>query len=505
MLQTVAADLVPAVEGIGLSRSYGGVRALNNATFSALPGEVHALVGENGAGKSTLIKVLGGRVRPESGTVRVMGENMSFAGPHDAHRAGAWTVFQELTLLPAMTVAENLLFGRPVRNRFKLIDRAGTERAADALLNGLGITYIDPRALVEDISLAERQVVEIARAITQDAKILFLDEPTSSLVEREVEWLFRQIRRLRAAGTSIVFTSHRWHEIRNIADRITVFRAGREVGTYTELDEDHAVTLMTDRRVDALYPARSLLLAPTPTLEVKGLAGTGISGVSLTLHKGEILGVGGLAGHGHRELFFMLFGAARAAGGTVTLNGRPVRLRRPRAAIRAGIALVPEDRKSEGLLLSIGIRENLTLSVLRRVSRFGVIGRRREQALCRQMVDRLRIRSGGLGAPVGTLSGGNQQKVLLGRWLLTDCQILLLYDVTRGVDVATKHEIYDLMMRLAGQGKAILFYSSEAEELAHLAHRVLVLREGRVAAELSGAALTAERIVAASVRDHHAV
>jgi ribose transport system ATP-binding protein len=499
------AGLVPAVEGIGLSRSYGGVRALNNAMFSALPGEVHALVGENGAGKSTLIKILGGRVRAETGTVRIMGEKMSFSSPHEAHRVGARTVFQELTLLPWMTVAENLLLGRPVRNRLALIDRAGTERAADEMLGVLGVTHIDPRALVEDISLAERQVVEIVRAITQDAKILFLDEPTSSLVEREVEWLFGQIRRLRAAGTSVVFTSHRWHEIRNIADRITVFRAGKEVGTYTELDEDHAVTLMTDRRVDAHYPARSVLRAPTPALEVKGLIGVGVTGASLTLHKGEVLGMGGLAGHGHRELFFMLFGAARATGGTVMLEGRPVRLSNPRAAIRAGIALVPEDRKSEGLLLSIGVRENLTLAILRRVSRCGVIGKRQEQALCRHMSDRLKIRAAGLGSRVGALSGGNQQKVLLGRWLLADCRILLFYDVTRGVDVATKHEIYDLMMRLAGQGKAILFYSSEAEELAHLAHRVLVMREGRIAAELSGEALTAERIVAAAVRDHHAV
>ena len=274
MLQVAAtAGVTPAVEGIGLSRSYGGVRALSNATFRALPGEVHALVGENGAGKSTLIKILGGRVRAEAGVIRVMGTQMSFSGPHDAHRVGAWTVFQELTLLPWMSVAENLLLGRPVRNRLGLIDRAGTERAADEMLRALGIKHIDPRALVEDISLAERQIVEIIRAITQDAKILFLDEPTSSLVEREVEWLFGQIRRLRAAGTSIVFTSHRWHEIRNIADRITVFRAGREVGTYAELDEDHAVTLMTDRRVDALYPARSVVPAAArqaPRLRSRG-------------------------------------------------------------------------------------------------------------------------------------------------------------------------------------------------------------------------------------------
>jgi ribose transport system ATP-binding protein len=499
-----AAGPVPAVEGVGLSRSYGGVHALNDASFAALPGEVHALVGENGAGKSTLIKILGGRVSPQKGTVRIGGQPVSFSGPHDAHRAGAWTVFQELTLLPWMTVAENLLLGHERRGRLGLIDRAATERAAGALLAELGIAHIDPLALVEEISLAERQLIEIVRAISQAPRILFLDEPTSSLVEREVAWLFGQIRRLRDAGTSIVFTSHRWTEVLNIADRITVFRAGREVGTFTELAEDEAVRLMTDRQVGTLYPARRLPESPQAMLEVSDLAGQGVHGASLTLHKGEILGVGGLAGHGHRELFFMLFGALRAASGTVRVDGKPVRLHSPRAAMRAGrgIALVPEDRKAEGLLLSLTVRDNLTLSILKRISRFGVIMPGAEQAICSDMVGRLKVRASGLASRVGALSGGNQQKVLLGRWLLADCHVLLFYDVTRGVDVATKHEIYDLMMRLADQGRAVLFYSSEAEELAHLAHRVLVMREGRIAAELRGEDLSAEAIVAAAMRDH---
>ena len=496
----------PAVEGVGLGRSYGGVRALRDADFSAVAGEVHALVGENGAGKSTLIKVLGGRVRPDTGIMRIKGRDVSLASPHAAHALGAWTVFQELTLLPWMTVAENLLLGREPRSRLGLIDRAATERAAEATLGLLGIHHIDPLALVEDISLAERQIIEIVRAITQNPEILFLDEPTSSLVEREVEWLFGQIRRLRAAGTCVIFTSHRWNEISNIADRITVFRAGTGVGTFTEIDESEAVTLMTGQRVDALYPKPPESVRPAPALQVAALAGPGVAGVSFALNKGEILGVGGLAGHGHRELFFMLFGALRAASGTVKEDGKPVRITSPRAAIRTGtgIALVPEDRKSEGLLLAMSVRDNLTLSILHRIARAGVIRQGAEQGLCRRIVDQLKVRTSGLSSRVGALSGGNQQKVLLGRWLLADCHTLLLYDVTRGVDVATKHEIYELMVRLAAEGRAILFYSSDAEELAHLSHRVLVMREGRIAAELPAAGLTAEDVVAAAVRDSRA-
>ena len=496
----------PAVEGISLSRAFGGVQALQDASFSVVAGEVHALVGENGAGKSTLIKILGGRLRADVGEVRIAGRAVQLASPHDAHRLGAWTVFQELTLLPAMSVAENLLLGREPRGRFGLIDRRATGRAAEAMLAENGIHHVDPLALIEDIPLAERQTVEIVRAITQNPAILFLDEPTSSLVEREVEWLFGQIRRLRAAGTAIVFTSHRWGEITSIADRITVCRGGTDVGVFREIAEDEAVALMTGRRVGTIYPQRPAAPTTGDALRVRDLVGEGVHGVSLAARGGEILGVGGLAGHGHRELFLMLFGAQRPISGEIVLDGRTVRLRSPRRAIRTGpgIALVPEDRKTEGLLLSMSVRDNLSLTILPRIAAAGVIRHGAERGLCGTMMDRLKIRAAGLGIRVGALSGGNQQKVLLGRWLLADCRLMLLYDVTRGVDVATKHEIYELMLRLAGEGRTILFYSSDAEELAHLAHRVLVLREGRVAAELPGEGLTAEHIVAAAVRDHAA-
>ena len=493
-------DAPPAIEGVRLVKAFGGVQALDEASFSSTAGEVHALVGENGAGKSTLIKLFGGRLRPDAGEIRVRGEAITLSGPHAAHERGIWTVFQELTLFPWMTVGENLLLGREPRSRLGLIHRKRLAEEADSMLAGLDIRHIDPRALVADLSLAERQVLEIVRVMIQDPEMVLFDEPTSSLGEHEVEWLFGLIDGLRARNKCIIFTSHRWNEITNIADRITIFRNGAEVGTFTEIPEGEAVTLMTGNQLDAFFP-RLPDRAETPAvLEAKNVTGEGISDVSLTLHASEILGVGGLAGHGHRELFLHLFGA-HAASGEISIEGKPVRIRNPRVAVRQGIALVPEDRKTEGLLLPMSVKVNLTLPVLGGLSSLGMIKAAGERQTASAMVQRLQIRTPGLGNAVGQLSGGNQQKVLLGRWLIANSRILLLYDVTRGVDVATKHEIYELMIRLAGEGRAILLYSSDAEELAHLCHRVLVMREGRIAAELPSQGLTAEAIVAAAVRE----
>ncbi len=510
-----AATGVAAVAARTLNKTFGGVQALRAASFAAHAGEVHALVGENGAGKSTLIKILGGRFPPDSGTILLDGEPVRFSGPADATRRGIGTVFQELTLLPWLTVAENLLFGREPRGAGGLIRRASLATDAEAVLARLGISHIDPRAQVAEISLSERQIVEIARVVTKKPRILFLDEPTSSLVEREVAWLFERIRELRALGTAIVFTSHRWNEITSIADRITIYRNGSEVGTFTEIEEGEAITLMTGRRVDALYPKLPLLSAGAKDMlalteaTIPGLAtpiGQPASDLSFHLRAGEILGIGGLAGQGHRELFLGLFGAPPLARGKIAVGGKPLRIHRPSHAINAGlgIALVPEDRKTEGLLLPLSVRYNLTLPILRRISRVGVIRAPTEGRMSREIITALGVRTPSAAQRVGALSGGNQQKVLVGRWLLAESRILLLYDVTRGVDVATRHEIYDLIMRLAGEERAILLYSSDTEELAHLCHRVLVLRDGRVAAELVPPVLTAEAIVSASMRQARA-
>ncbi len=492
-----------AVEARRISKSFGGVRALEQAAFAADAGEVHALVGENGAGKSTLIKILGGRLQPDSGSIRVGGRDVVLAGPQDAHGLATWTVFQELTLLPWMTVAENLMLGREPRAWLGLIGRNRMEAQAEAMLAGLGVDTIDPLAVVEDLSLAQRQIVEIVRALSHAPDILLLDEPTSSLVEHEVLWLFGQIADLRKRGGCVIFTSHRWGEISSIADRITVFRNGQHVGTFTTLSESEAVTLMTGEQIETLYPKLPDRPRAVEALEVRDLVGPRVKSISFAMRRGEILGIGGLAGHGHRELFFMLFGAERVSSGSIAVAGRKVSIGTPRDAVRrrTGIALVPEDRKTEGLLLTMTVRDNLTLAILRRIARFGVLRQRLERRLARDMATQLNIRTPNLSSRTGALSGGNQQKVLVGRWLLAEPNILLFYDVTRGVDIATKHELYELMMRLAAEGRSILFYSSDTEELAHLCHRVLVMREGTIAAELIAPDITAERVVAAAIRD----
>jgi ribose transport system ATP-binding protein len=335
----------------------------------------------------------------------------------------------------------------------------------------------------------------------REPDVLFLDEPTSALSKREVEWLFALVRKLRDDGTCVIFTSHRWSEVTDIADRITLFRNGTDVGTHEEIGEAEAVKAMTGRDVSTAYPEPSSA-GDDVLLEVRALAAPGLDDVSLTVHAGEIVGVGGLEGQGQRELFSALFGLERPTAGEVCVDGRTLRLRSPRDAIRAGLAFIPQDRAAEGLLLPMSVRDNLTLPILGRVSHAGVINFPRERGLVDRMARRLAIDGGRVTQPVGNLSGGNQQKALLGRWLLAESRVLLLYDVTRGVDVATKHDIYDLILELAGEGRAVLLYSSDTEEIAHLCHRVVVMREGALAEELEGPDLDAEEIIGAAFHEH---
>lgn len=501
--KSVSREASPAIDGEGISRSFGGVWALNEASFSASMGEIHGLVGENGAGKSTLIKILSGVLAPDSGTLRVKGQEVELNSPQDAQALGVGTVFQELTLLPFMTVAENLLLRREPKGFAGLIKRRELAVQAEKALSELGIEHIDPLELVENLPLAQQQIIEIARVVIREPEILFMDEPTSALAGREVEWLFGLLKRLREDGKCVIFTSHRWKEM-DIADRITIFRDGTHVGTHEEISEANVVTEMTGRTVDTMYPEIKALKDEEPVMEVRGLSGAVLSDVSFTLNRGEILGVGGLDGQGQRELFLSLFGAPGASEGEILVGGEQKKIRRPSDAIRAGmgIALVPEDRKSEGLLLPMSVRDNLTLPILKKVSTGGVINAGRERDLVRQMFERLQIRARSTDQTVNTLSGGNQQKALIGRWLLADTRILLFYDVTRGVDVATKHDVYELMLRLVDEGRSILFYSSDTDEVANLSHRVLVMREGAIAAELQGPGVDPEKLVAAAMRDN---
>ncbi|HEU5417979.1 MAG TPA: sugar ABC transporter ATP-binding protein [Streptosporangiaceae bacterium] len=493
------------LEAAGISKSFGAVQALADGSLELRRAEVHALVGENGAGKSTLIKVLSGVTRADGGEVRVDGRPVRLDSPSAARRLGLGTVFQELSLLPWMTVAENLLIDQLPRGRAGLVRRRSLPSEAEKVLAHFGIETIDPREIPERLSLAERQVVEIVRALHRRPRILFLDEATASLPKHQVDWLFETIDRERSAGCCVVFTSHRWKEVEQIADRITVFRNGRKVATRPSLNESEAVTLMTGRRVGEIYPPRPRAQPDAPALlEVEDLHADGVDGVSFSLRRGEVLGIGGLAGQGQRELFLSLYGVRRPGGGKITVGGREQRIRRPADAIRAhiGIALVPEDRKGEGLLLPLPIRDNLTLPILRRLSTGGLVRRADERKLVEGLMDQLQI--GGGRRPteaVETLSGGNQQKVLVGRWLLAESEILLFYDVTRGVDVATKHDLYELIASLAAEGRGILLYSSDTDEIAHLCERVLVMREGRVARQLTGAEVDTEKIVAASVME----
>lgn len=493
--------IIPAIEARSLAKYYGAVRAVEEANFSANFGEVHALVGENGAGKSTLIKVLCGMAQPDRGEIRVRGQAIAVSDPMHARRLGIGTVFQELTLMPWMTVAENLLINDPPRGPSKLIRRGKLPEKASQILERYGIPWIDPRMLSVNLSVADRQLIEIVRVLQRRPEILFLDEPTAALSEAQVQWLFEKVRQQREDGACVIFTSHRWREVEDLADRITAFRDGHDVGTRERLSEEEAVQLMTGKAIERSFPTPPPVPSADPLLHVENLEGEGLHGVSFDLRPGEILGVGGLAGQGQRELFLSLFGAKKTTGGTIRIEGTRRRIRRPLDAIRSGmgIALVPEDRKAEGLLLSMNVRDNLSLASLRSVSRFGLIRWRAEQSEVEKVIRGLSIKSAAPSVdPVGALSGGNQQKVLIGRWLMTDARVLLLYDVTRGVDVTTKQEIYDLIVAQAAAGKAMLVFSSETEELARLSHRVIVLREGRVNAELSGDDLSAERIVAAA-------
>jgi galactofuranose transport system ATP-binding protein len=482
----------PVVQMQGIEVGFPGVKALDRVDFRLLPGEVHALMGENGAGKSTLIKALTGVYAVDAGTITVRGRQEVFAGPSAAQAAGIATVYQEVNLCPNLTVAENILLGREPR-RFGRIDRRAMRRRAVEVLGRLNLD-LDPDSTLADHPLAVQQLVAIARAVDVDAAVLILDEPTSSLDASEVRELFRVVRGLRDAGVAVLFVSHFLEQVYEIADRATILRNGRLVGEYeiAALPRLEMVSKMVGHELAALEDLEretpdgtGAQAQAAPFLAARGLGRTGaIAPADLTVHPGEVVGLGGLLGSGRTELARLLFGADRADSGTVEVAGRPVRLRSPLAAIAANIAFSSEDRKGEGVIDDLTVRENIVLALQARRGWARRLPRRATDELVDRWISALDIRPADPDALIRNLSGGNQQKCLLARWLITEPRLLILDEPTRGIDIGAKAQIQKLVAELAGDGMAVVFISAELEEVLRLSDRVAVLKDRHKIAEL---------------------
>jgi ribose transport system ATP-binding protein len=490
----------PALQLDGIRKAYPGVLALDGVDLDVRRGEVHVLLGENGAGKSTLVKVVAGAVRPDAGRVLVGGAPAALRGPRDARALGVAVVHQELALVPGLTAGENVFLGREPRRLPGVVDRRATHARAQAILDGLG-AGVRADAPVARLSLARRQLVEIARALALDARVLVLDEPTSALGEREAAALLDAVRALAARGVGVVYISHRLDELFAVGDRVTVLRDGRRVATHDvrAVDRARLVHEMADRPVAEAAP-RPAAPRGAELLRVEGLTRRGaLHDVSFALHAGEVVALAGLVGAGRTEVARALVGLDPVDAGRVVVRGRARRIRSPRQALRAGLALVPEDRKRQGIVPGRPIRENVALAALRALARLGVVRRAAERALAERHAGALRVRAASVEQAVGTLSGGNQQKVVLARWLAARAEVLILDEPTRGIDVAAREELYALVGRLAAGGAAILLVSSELPEVVRLADRVLVMRAGRVAGEFARGEATPAALLACAV------
>jgi ribose transport system ATP-binding protein len=501
---------VALVEMADVHKRFGGVVALAGASLSAEAGELHALIGPNGSGKSTLNKTLTGVVAPDRAEIKVDGRPVAFRGPQEAQAVGISAVYQELSLVGDLTVAENVGLGvEPTRLGF--LDRDEQRRRVHQVLERFASAFEGRLPLdrpVASLTSAERQIVEIGKAIARNPRILVLDEATASLHQAQVQVLFEVVRELRDRGVLVIFTSHRLDEVFALCERATVLRGGKNVRTVdlTRTTESELVTMMLGHALEQPERPRPQEIAARPAvLEVHDLTTARLRGISFQLREGEILGVGGLVGQGQSELLSALFGAARVRGGEIRLNGSPVRLHGPRQAARAGIALIPGDRAREGLFGRRPILENLTLPSAARRTLAGILRNDRERRAAGEAVRRLRIKLRRLEDAVSTLSGGNQQKVVVGKWLLTEPRIVLMDDPTKGIDVAAKEELYESMRSLADLGVGILFHSTDNLELVEYCARVLVLFEGRVVATLEGDDLTEDRLLSASMRVDQAV
>jgi ABC-type sugar transport system ATPase subunit len=497
---TVASDpqQPPALEMLGISKSFPGVRALTDVDLRVLPGRVHAIVGENGAGKSTLMKILAGVHQPDTGTLTVGGHDVVIGSPIDAQRIGIGMVYQELNLVPDLNVAENICLGRMPR-RLGLLDRAAMQRTATTALADLD-AQVHWSTRVGDLTVSQQQLVEICKVYSARPEIVVLDEPTSSLSEHESQVLFDVVRRMRDRGISVIYISHRLREVLDIADDVTVLRDGHRIESrpVEGLTPADMIRLMVGRDLTEVFPKRHVELGET-VLEVRGLRRDGVfADIDLDVRRGEIVGLAGLVGSGRTEVARALFGLDRADAGVVVVDGEPVDVRRPGHAVAAGIAYVPEDRKADGIVPALSVRDNLSLASLRRRSSAGVVNGRGETALAVEHIASLGVSPAAPERRIDTLSGGNQQKVVLGKWLATEPNVLILDEPTRGVDVGAKADIHRIIGDLAASGVGILLISSELPEVLAVSDRVLVLHEGRVTAELAAADATEAAVMHAA-------
>ncbi|NJP41149.1 sugar ABC transporter ATP-binding protein [Oscillospiraceae bacterium HV4-5-C5C] len=484
-----------------ISKAFPGVQALNQVDFSLRQGEIHALMGENGAGKSTLIKVLTGVYGLDQGQVWLDGKLVQIRSPKDAQAQGISTVYQEVNLCPNLTVAENLFLGRQPMKHGR-IDWQETARQAGVLLQKLNIE-VSPSAMLDECSLALQQMIAIARAVDMNCKILILDEPTSSLDDEEVARLFTLMRQLRQAGVGMIFVTHFLEQVYEISDRITVLRNGERVGEYetAALPRLQLVAKMmgkdfNDLAVIQAAPKGQVDPGSVPVIEAKGIAHSGtIKPFDLTIHKGEVVGLSGLLGSGRSETVRAIYGADRADQGSLKVNGRPARITQPLDAMKLGMAYLPEDRKKEGIIPELSVRENIILALQAKRGLFHLMSRKEMAEAADRYIDLLQIKTPSRETPVRSLSGGNQQKVIIGRWLLTNPDYLILDEPTRGIDIGTKTEIQKLVLELAGQGKAITFISSEIEEMLRTCSRIAVLIDGAMVGELTGAQLTQAQVM----------
>jgi ribose transport system ATP-binding protein len=505
MSDTVASGQgTPLLRMRGIAKRYGGVTALDGVDFACRAGSIHAVLGENGAGKSTLIKIVAGVVQPSAGEMFLADRPVRFTTPAEATRNGIVCIFQELSLLPDLTVADNICITDPPR-RFGLIDGRAQRRRAAELLARVGCADVHPMELVKNLTLSRRQMVEIAKALGRNPKLLILDEATSALTAADVASVYAILHRLRDEGLAILYISHRMHEIAELADVCSVFRNGRHIETFPKgsHSDDEIVELMIGREYRHVFPpkpAHSELA--TPALAIDRLSwAPRLHDISLTVGSGEIVGLGGLDGQGQRELLLALFGVLRGVTGGITVAGRPVRPTSPLQAKSPGIgmALIPEDRKTEGLMLPMSVRDNISLASIAQLTRGLTVDRAAETRRIDDMVRQLAIKVDDIDQPVATLSGGNQQKVVIAKWLMTEARIILLNDPTRGIDVGTKQEIYQLLRQLADAGAAILLYSTDYDELIGCCDRVAILYQGRILRELRGAEITEHNIVATAL------